>query len=319
MSTPGVQSYINVPLRSFYRALLDTLGSESSGVARIDRSSGERVPTWTRMSGGDKAALEACALGGCDALVVARVARAHELRFMGVPGLSLVHAQGPELLAEATRLHHAVAGCAPDVVVGDEIQIRLLERPAYRGSALFASVRLAAWIAQSSGERVLRIDVEEPRGPAADQAERELGIGLQWRQAVTCLYFARSLLRSRGMEADEEVRAALGPETERFYRQALSTICGERVRAVVAWRMRTGAPRIAEVASQLHVSQRSLQRYLRNEGCSFRELVHRIRVEEVVTMLERGVDDPGIIARRLGGLNLRDVKRLIQEVEVAGT
>ena len=77
-----------------------------------------------------------------------------------------------------------------------------------------------------------------------------------------------------------------------------ATTMAQRLRQVLWPHLSEGAPAIATVASELAVSPRTLQRRLREEGTSFKEVIEQLRKEKALLLLQ----DPMLTVYEVGFL-----------------
>jgi AraC-like DNA-binding protein len=126
---------------------------------------------------------------------------------------------------------------------------------------------------------------------ARAEYRRVFGIDVRFGEPPTELHFDRELLARPIPRADGALRELL----ERHATSLLAHLpeapsLSARVRATLVGRLRTGNVEIAQVATALRMSARTLQRRLRSESTSYSELVDDVRRELAL----RYVADPAL-------------------------
>ncbi len=247
------------------------------------------------------------------------LALAQPLVRLGAPGAIAPYlADGEELLAHLMRLHHAMEGCAPELRREQErVTVHFLEgrlSAAHTPAALVAVLRFAGWVRACLAREPSALTLDGRRLPEASAVESELRTPVRFGARSTSVSYPSSVLSQRLPTADPAVVEALRGAVEGFFEAALSMVCMDRVRAVVAWEIQRGPPRVGDVARRLAVSTRSLQRYLGSEGSCFRDLVHEVRLATLARLMEDGVREPRQLSGYLGGLGIKEVRRLMGEV-----
>lgn len=129
-----------------------------------------------------------------------------------------------------------------------------------------------------------------PAPPRLAELVRIFGPALRFEQPVDELVFDSSLLRLPQHEAEPALAAVLDrhlqdlvarlPQSESFL---------DRVRGCLAGELARGEPSLSRVAQRLHMSPRSLQRRLHQEGQSLQSLLVELRVE----LARRYLAEPG--------------------------
>jgi AraC-like DNA-binding protein len=141
----------------------------------------------------------------------------------------------------------------------------------------------AAWLVvarQATGVDIAPIEVRFRHPPPANlEAHRRLfRAPIRFNQAVNGLVLRRELLDTPLLKSDPGLCAVLDRHArELLERVPRATALRDRVRQLAAPTLSTGAPRTATIARTLHMSRRTLQRQLRNDGTSHRELVDTLR------------------------------------------
>jgi AraC-like DNA-binding protein len=144
---------------------------------------------------------------------------------------------------------------------------------------------VAGWLVvarQATGLELAPLEVRFRHSPPAHLGEhrRVFRAPLRFDDASSGVVLARELLAAPLVKADPGLCAVL----ERHVRALLARIPGatpltERVRQLVAQELSAGVPSAAAIARRLHMSPRTLQRRLRDDGINHRALVDALRRE----------------------------------------
>lgn len=189
-------------------------------------------------------------------------------------------------LARYNRLVHDLASfkvVPADAAVRIEHRFVATAAQPCRQAAEFTLASLVVVASQIGGQPVKALAVEfahaAPR-PAEDYRQ-VFGVVPRFDMPVSCLVLARETLDRPVPAADpglsrivtahaEQLLAALAPATETL---------SARVRRQLAEAMANGPLTLAQVARQLHMSERSLQRRLEAEGTRYAQLIDEVRRE----------------------------------------
>lgn len=124
----------------------------------------------------------------------------------------------------------------------------------------------------------VQVRFRHPR-PANLEAHRRLfRAPIRFNEAVNGIVLRRELLNTPLVKSDPGLCVVL----DRHVRELLErvprvTALRDRVRQIAAQGLSTGAPPAATIARSLHMSQRTLQRQLRKDGTSQRDLIDALR------------------------------------------
>lgn len=142
-----------------------------------------------------------------------------------------------------------------------------------------------AWILglgrRGTGQRLCPLRVEL-RGPARHSHlyEEHFGCPAVFEQAANTLVFDRGDLDRPFVTHNAELLAALVPQLEADLSQALSSrALGDQVKGILKRQLAGRRPGIGDVARELRLSSRTLQRRLADDGLSFQQLVQDARRE----------------------------------------
>ncbi|MCU1691640.1 MAG: AraC family transcriptional regulator [Frankiales bacterium] len=150
----------------------------------------------------------------------------------------------------------------------------------------------------TGGMPLARLSVRQPRTPGP--WEEVFGLAPEFDAAANVAVLDAGLLDLPLPQADELTRAATEAQCRELVsrRRARSGLAGSVRDAVL--RTPGTVPSAAQVAGELHLSERTLRRRLAEEGTSFRALVDEVRqalAEELLATGSVGVEE---VAHRLG-------------------
>jgi AraC-like DNA-binding protein len=163
-----------------------------------------------------------------------------------------------------------------------------------------------AWTGRRVVPREVRFQHARPR--ATRELERFFGCALRFDQPDNALVLGRDVLALPLCTAEPELGAYLESAAAARLAQLPAPSLVEEVRAAIGDELRDGDVDIERIARRLAVTPRSLQRRLRDDGTSYRELVDAIRHKRAIELLQRGVPYDAI-AERLGFSEARAFRR----------
>lgn len=142
-----------------------------------------------------------------------------------------------------------------------------------------------AWVVgiarRGTGDRVQpkRLELRGPESGRPGYAAH-FGCPARFEGRENTIVFARSDLDRPFVTHNAELAAALAPQLEAELAQALASAeLGEQVKGIVKRQLAGRRPEIGEVARELRVSARTLQRRLAEDGASFQQLIQEARRE----------------------------------------
>lgn len=122
----------------------------------------------------------------------------------------------------------------------------------------------------------------ELRGPVRNRAmyESHFGCAANFEGGENAIVFAKADLDRPFVTHNAELLAALAPQLEAELSQALaSRALGEQVKGILKAQLAGRRPGIEDIAKELRLSSRTLQRRLADVGASFQQLVQEARRE----------------------------------------
>jgi len=186
--------------------------------------------------------------------------------------------------------------CAPEEVVltenGDRSEL-VIHWPHAGSSAIphsLVDATMASFLElgrRGTSELLVPVALELARPTASKSAlERYFGCQVRFDAKEDCISFRREDLDKRFATYNKELLEVLAPELDRRLEQhKASESVAEQTRWVLRRRLTAGRPDIRSVATELAMSERSLQRRLTDEGVSFQTLVsdtrHQLALEHL--------------------------------------
>lgn len=121
----------------------------------------------------------------------------------------------------------------------------------------------------------------ELRGPPTNRAAyaAHFGCPATFEESENAIVFARADLDRPFVTHNAELAAALAPQLEAELAQRSSAALGDRVKGILKRQLAGRRPEIGEVARELRLSARTLQRRLAEDGASFQRLIQEARRE----------------------------------------
>jgi AraC-like DNA-binding protein len=141
---------------------------------------------------------------------------------------------------------------------------------------------------QATGADFAPVEVRFRHGAPADPSEhrRLFRAPLRFESGMNGVVLRRDLLDAPLVKADAGLCAVLERHAAELLRRIPhATVLSERVRQLVAKDLASGVPSAGAVARGLSMSRRSLQRHLRADGTSHRDLVDTLRRELAMAYL----------------------------------
>ena len=153
--------------------------------------------------------------------------------------------------------------------------------PVPRHATEFVFAWMVATVRRTTGQdvRPVRVRFEVPAPSAKDAAEhrRVLDCPVEFDAEYNELAFPLSVLALPQKEADPELREILESHAKALLdKLPEERTVSARVSEVLAQKL-ASSPSVDDVASALHMSARTLQRYLRDESTTFADVLDRVR------------------------------------------
>lgn len=134
----------------------------------------------------------------------------------------------------------------------------------------------------------LEVTFRHPAPPSITEHRRLLGPAVRFEQAENAVVYARRSLEIAFISADPALLEVFeGDARRRLEGLAARGGVSGRVLTLLAARLRGSVPPLAEVASELAMSERSVQRSLTEERTSYRQLVDEVRKSLALEHLSR--------------------------------
>lgn len=147
----------------------------------------------------------------------------------------------------------------------------------------------------------LAVDLAHPEVGPAGAAERALGCPVRFDQPVTAVHIPLEILDGRPVAANPLIAEQLEKMQQAMLANLGTSSARDRVAATVRRMLAAGVtPQRSDVARQLHVSERTLQRQLECEGTTFKSVRDQVRTELSRALLSDRSMKVEAIARSVG-------------------
>lgn len=163
----------------------------------------------------------------------------------------------------------------------------------YRQLAEFNLSALLSFVRWITGQPLqpLRLDLIYPEPADTREQRRLFGCPLRYGQSEYRLLIPADWASLPLIQPDPAMRALMDRLAERQLQQlAQADDPVARARALIARQLSEGVPELGQVAAQLQLSPRSLQRLLQEQGLSYSQLVEAVRRE----LAERYLAEPAL-------------------------
>ncbi len=145
-----------------------------------------------------------------------------------------------------------------------------------------------------------RIEVEHAKGSEADAFESLFGVPVIYDSKGFTLVFPCAELATPNPNPPPPEKQMTVRELARALRVLPPRTIAEATQAVLAIRLLDGDGDIEGTASKLGLGPRTLQRRLREEGTSYRNMLSTVRLERAMSLLKESREPIEVIARSLG-------------------
>jgi len=204
---------------------------------------------------------------------------------------------------------------------GDEARVQVIwlsadsPVPSFIVDAGFATMQRLASL--GTGQEVIPVRLEVTRARDQDRLlERHFKCEVRVRAPANVVVFRAGDLSVPFRSHNQELLDLIIPGLEAALKARVqSTSVADLVRAALLRQMRGRRPSIDEVAAELHVSNRTLQRRLGDEGTSYQQLLDEVRKDLARRLLLETELDAGEIAFVLGFEELNSFTRAFQSWE----
>jgi AraC-like DNA-binding protein len=162
------------------------------------------------------------------------------------------------------------------------------------------------WTGTRIVPREVRFQHARPRNTR--ELERFFGCKLRFDQRDNALVLSRDVLALPLSTSEPELGAYLESAAASRLAQLPAPSLVDEVRAAIGDELRAGDVDIERVARRVGLTPRSLQRRLRDDGTSYRELIDTVRHQRAIDLMQRGVPI-GDVAEHLGFSEARAFRR----------
>jgi len=270
------------PLPLFEQAEIDAAHLQQNPDGRVD------IASMTHLWQLSEAATGNSAFG----LEVARFAQPMHFRALGLVVMTCDSMlQAIEKLAE----YHAL--------VSNTVNIRLVHQPDRIGFAVdpLAEVEISplateAFFAtmsnlarQLTGQSDLVVGAELIRSQPGNPNPwlQAFGQDVRFNASTNCLWFSRQKLADSRVMGNAELRETNETLVKKYLNELQALGWRAKVEQSILARLEAGEPSLQDLADQFDLSERSLRRYLKEEGSSFRECLQRVREELACRLLKQ--------------------------------
>ncbi len=229
-----------------------------------------------------------------DPTVGLRLGAAVTVRELGLVGYAMAHSatlgeawrrfsRYCRIISDAIRVHIAEAA--------DRARVDVEAHPALDALRHPVNARLACMLAVSreiTGTDVTPVEVSfpYPRPPSTRDYARVFGCALRFGRPPAAIVFRREQMGLPIAASDPTLAGYLDElASEKVRSLTQEESLSGKVRQAMWRRLSTGAPSLSQIASDLAISERSLQRRLRRHGTSFASLLEDLRREVATELL----------------------------------
>lgn len=159
--------------------------------------------------------------------------------------------------------------------------------------------RFLHWISGGSF-RPDAVHFRHPRPPARFDYEAAFGAPCSFEQAADALVASRAALETPSVHANAEMNELHETVAHRRLARLGEAGIAPRIKALLLLRPEEGRPSIAQLAKQLAMSPRTLQRRLAQEGTTFEKVLEGMRRELAMGRLLHSDDSVGEVAYLTG-------------------
>jgi AraC-like DNA-binding protein len=125
----------------------------------------------------------------------------------------------------------------------------------------------------------VRVDMERPTPQAPERWEYQFAAPVTFGAELNCITWARADIEEPLVTGDPALAQVNDEQSQAYLDEFLSHSIAREVVAKIIERLPDGPPDQALIADALHVSNRTLQRKLKEEGTSFLELLRDTRLQ----------------------------------------
>ncbi len=149
-----------------------------------------------------------------------------------------------------------------------------------------------------------------PRDPAPWQ--KHFLCPVAFSSQTNCLWFQRKALLASRIVGDPNLMQATENVVKRYLQDMQAISWQQRVEQYLRATLASGEPSLAEIAREFHLSERSLRRFLQEEGSSFRQCVQSVKQELACHLLTESNTPVAEIAERVGFSDSSNFNRAFQ-------
>jgi AraC-like DNA-binding protein len=123
------------------------------------------------------------------------------------------------------------------------------------------------------------VELMREKPPQSDNWQERFKAPVHFSAPQNCLWFKRDKLGRSGVMGDEKLAAFNESVVKEYINNLNSDHIRLKVKNIIIALLETGEPSIQVIASQLHMSERSLRRRLKEEDINFRDVLKETRMD----------------------------------------
>jgi AraC-like DNA-binding protein len=123
------------------------------------------------------------------------------------------------------------------------------------------------------------VELLRPKPLEARKWQQRFNAPIKFSAKQNCLWFKRSKLKGPGVMGDEKMAAFNESMVKEYISNMHSSLVQLKVKGIIITMLEDGEPNIQPIADQMHMSERSLRRRLKEEDVNYRDLLQETRME----------------------------------------
>ncbi len=178
--------------------------------------------------------------------------------------------------------------------------------------AFFATVLQLTKQVVSDREFILKVDLQRSKPEDIVPWKDLFGCEISFKESTNCLWMDRTVLENTLILGDKELAAQNEAVVKNYLGTMNALSWSERVKHILHSLLLSGEPSLASIADVLNLSERTLSRYLKEEGVSFRSLLQEKQKELAHYFLVQTNNTVNDIALKLGFSDSSNFNRAFQ-------
>lgn len=144
------------------------------------------------------------------------------------------------------------------------------------------------------------VELLRPEPNTSEKWQQRFNAPVQFSAKQNCLWFKRNALNRPGVMGDKQLAAFNESVVKEYISNMNSNSVRLKVKGIIVTMLENGEPNLQTIADQLHMSERSLRRRLKEEDVSYRDLLNETRMELAEHYLEQTQLPITAVSLRLG-------------------